>query len=120
MGEDRDSTIMARSVAGQFASCLRIPPNAIGPDSDFFKDLGGDSLALLDAVAAIEQEYSVAIEIENLPIVTVSTIVAAIERGTAYRAGVPASEEPDTALASAADSPDGAEGMEARGATGDL
>jgi acyl carrier protein len=57
---------VARVVAGRF------PGYEIGPDSDFFTDLGADSLAILELVMDLEDEFGI-----NIPqnhIVGVRTI----------------------------------------------
>lgn len=46
------------------ATVLRIDPASLGPDSDFFA-MGGDSLAAIEFVAALEESYDLDLDLDR-------------------------------------------------------
>jgi len=70
-----------RELIGLWASVLRLPPAAVGPDSDFF-DLGGDSLAAARIFTGARKRLGVSITLDRLHEVrTVRAMAAFIEAG---------------------------------------
>jgi oxalate---CoA ligase len=62
-GEVSRPTRVEERLAGIWAECLELP--GVGPEDDFF-ELGGDSLAAVELIAAVEQELRVRLEPEDL------------------------------------------------------
>lgn len=64
-GQDKTITRLTWRVARLFASALRIPQVQVKFDSDFF-DLDGDSLAMAELLARLEDEFEVSANAEDL------------------------------------------------------
>lgn len=63
------------------AESLGVEADSITEESSFQKDLGADSLDLMDMVMALEDEYSVEIPTDDLEqLVTVGDVVKYIEK----------------------------------------
>lgn len=72
---------MLEKVKGIVAESLGVDAATITEESSFQKDLGADSLDLMDMVMALEDEYSVEIPTEDLEkLVTVGDVVKYIEK----------------------------------------
>jgi acyl carrier protein len=56
--DTEDAALVAR-VTKHFAEALRAAPDTIGPNADFFYDLGGTSLDYFAMVSAIQGEFDV-------------------------------------------------------------
>jgi acyl carrier protein len=59
------------------AEQLAIEPNKVKPDSDFVKELGADSLDVIELVMAIEYEFD--IDIEDQYASKIATVQDALE-----------------------------------------
>jgi acyl carrier protein len=72
---------MLEKVKGIVAESLGVDEATITVESSFQKDLGADSLDLMDMVMALEDEYGVEIPTEDLEkLVTVGDVVKYIEK----------------------------------------
>ena len=72
---------MLEKVKGIVAESLGVDEATITEESSFQKDLGADSLDLMDMVMALEDEYGVEIPTEDLEqLVTVGDVVKYIEK----------------------------------------
>jgi len=54
-------------IAKMVAEIIEVPVEKLKPDSDFFKDLGVDSLKAIEIVAAFEKKYRVIIPEKDIP-----------------------------------------------------
>jgi len=74
-------TIMLEKVKEIVAESLGVEAEKITAESSFQKDLGADSLDLMDMVMALEDEYGVEIPTDDLgQLVTVGDVVKYIEK----------------------------------------
>jgi len=67
-------------VRGVFSSILEVTPDAVGDEDDFFDDLGGDSLDMMEIVLRLEDAFRIKIndgDIEN--ITTLNETVALVD-----------------------------------------
>jgi acyl carrier protein len=72
---------MLEKVKGIVAESLGVDEATITEESSFQKDLGADSLDLMDMVMALEDEYGVEIPTDDLEqLVTVGDVVKYIEK----------------------------------------
>ncbi len=72
---------MFEKVCKMLADQLGIPADTIKPESEVIKDLGADSLDVVELMMAIEDEYGITLpdgEVENIK--TVGDIVAMLEK----------------------------------------
>ena len=72
---------MFEKVCKMLADQLGIPAESIKPESEVIKDLGADSLDVVELMMAIEDEYGVTLpdgEVEGIK--TVGDIVAMLEK----------------------------------------
>ncbi len=78
-----EATELERGLIDVWASVLRMPPAAIGPDSNFF-DLGGDSMAAARVFTRLRKQFGVSITLDRLyDVRTVQAMAAYIEAGRA-------------------------------------
>jgi acyl carrier protein len=78
-GTGTPTTDLERELIGVWASVLRIPPDAIGHDSNFY-DLGGDSLAAARVFTGIRKQFGVSITLDRLyEVRTVRAMAACIQ-----------------------------------------
>jgi pyochelin synthetase len=81
--EQSETTDLERDLIGVWASVLRIPPDDIGHDSNFY-DLGGDSLAAARVFTGIRKQFGVSITLDRLyEVRTVRAMAACIQAGQA-------------------------------------
>jgi acyl carrier protein len=81
-----EATELERGLIDVWASVLRMPPAAIGPDSNFF-DLGGDSMAAARVFTRLRKQFGVSITLDRLyDVRTVQAMAAYIEAGRAAAA----------------------------------
>ena len=72
---------MLEKVQAMLAEALNIPIEKITPDAKIVKDLGADSLDLIELLTQLEDDYGIVIpddEVEGL--VTVADVAAEIEK----------------------------------------
>ncbi len=72
---------MFEKVCKMLAEQLGIPVESIKPESEVIKDLGADSLDVVELMMALEEEYGITLpdsEVENAR--TVQDIVSMLER----------------------------------------
>jgi acyl carrier protein len=72
---------MLEKVQAMLAEALNIPVEKITPDAKIVKDLGADSLDLIELLTQLEDDYGIVIpddEVEGL--VTVADVAAEIEK----------------------------------------
>ena len=72
---------MLEKVQAMLAEALNIPVEKITPDAKIVKDLGADSLDLIELLTQLEDDYGIVIpddEVEGL--VTVADVAAVIEK----------------------------------------
>lgn len=72
---------MFEKVCKMLADQLGIPADTIKPESEVIKDLGADSLDVVELMMAIEEEYGITLpdgEVENIK--TVQDIVGMLEK----------------------------------------
>jgi amino acid adenylation domain-containing protein len=60
-----ENTALHRTLAELWSPVLKVPPQDIGPDSDFY-DLGGDSLAAARIFTAVRKKLGVGITLDHL------------------------------------------------------
>jgi pyochelin synthetase len=78
-----EATATERDLIEVWASVLHVPPESIGPDSNFL-DLGGDSLAAARVFTRVRKQFGVSITLDRLfDMRTVATMAAVIEAGQA-------------------------------------
>jgi pyochelin synthetase len=78
-----EATATERELIEVWASVLHVPPESIGPDSNFL-DLGGDSLAAARVFTRVRKQFGVSITLDRLfDMRTVATMAAVIEAGQA-------------------------------------
>lgn len=71
---------MLEAVKEILSNQLRVDPDTIDSDTDIVKDLGADSLDIVEMLMVIEQEYDVAIPDEVITTLkTVGDVAAYIE-----------------------------------------
>jgi acyl carrier protein len=63
-------TDKSEEVKNLVAEILEVSPEKLMPDTDFFKDLGVDSLKAIEVVAAFEKKYRVIIPENEIPNIT--------------------------------------------------
>ena len=61
---------LEKTIAGIIADVAEVSKKKIGPDTDFVKDLGIDSMMAIEILAAIETKYRIEIPEEALPKMT--------------------------------------------------
>ncbi len=72
---------MLEKVQAMLAEALNIPVEKVTPDANILKDLGADSLDLIELLTQLEDDYGIVIpddEVEGL--VTVADVAAEIEK----------------------------------------
>jgi pyochelin synthetase len=80
--EQSETTDLERELIEVWAAVLRIPPEEIGHDSNFY-DLGGDSLAAARVFTGIRKQFGVSITLDRLyEVRTVRAMAACIQAGT--------------------------------------
>ena len=72
---------MFEKVRAMLAKQLNLQPDKITPESDVVKDLGADSLDVVELLISLEDDYGISIPEDDIVIVkTVQDIVDMIER----------------------------------------
>ncbi|MBO7376418.1 MAG: acyl carrier protein [Clostridia bacterium] len=72
---------MFEKIRTLFAKQLRVPEEKITPDASIKKDLGADSLDILQLLLTVEEEYGITIPDEKLATFdTVGDVVAYLEK----------------------------------------
>ncbi len=72
---------MLEKVQAMLAEALNIPVEKVTPDANILKDLGADSLDLIELLTQLEDDYGIVIpddEVEGL--VTVADVAVEIEK----------------------------------------
>ena len=75
---------MFEKVCKMLADQLGIPADTIKPESEVIKDLGADSLDVVELMMAIEDEYGITLpdgEVENIIAAAMGAAVFVWERG---------------------------------------
>lgn len=72
---------MFEKVRAMFAKQLNLPAEKITPESDIIKDLGADSLDVVELLISLEDDYGISIPEEDIAgVKTVRDIVDMIEK----------------------------------------
>ena len=72
---------MFEKVGGMLAKQLNLSPDKIKPESDVVKDLGADSLDVVELLISLEDDYGISIpEDDIVNVKTVQDIVDMIEK----------------------------------------
>ena len=72
---------MFEKVRAMLAKQLNLQPDKITPESDVVKDLGADSLDVVELLISLEDDYGISIpEDDSVNVKTVQDIVDMIER----------------------------------------
>lgn len=62
----KEKVEIVSEVRGLLAEILEVEPEEIKPDTHFAKDMGADSMSILEIIAALEDKYDIVIEPEKL------------------------------------------------------
>ena len=72
---------MFEKVQAMLAEALNIPVEKITPDAEIVKDLGADSLDLIELLTQLEDEHGIVIPDEDVEgLSTVADVVAVLEK----------------------------------------
>jgi len=68
--EDKEFKVIKQEIKSLISTISEIPQEQINETSDFFKDLGIDSMKALEIIASIEKKYKIIIPEEEIPKIT--------------------------------------------------